>query len=125
MEAGMAGGDEPGRHQCSVEDLKFWLSQELKDIEKARELRIKEATGIVDSVLRGELTPDEGFSRTNEYENRWGEALPGARAKPGVTDDEIIARIDRANSDDDARTDAIQRRVRTRLPSLSPPSRKL
>ena len=119
----MAKHDKPGKQESTVKDLQLWLSQELRDIEKARELRIKEATGIVDSVVKGDLTPDEGLDLTNEYEDRWGEALPGALALPGLADEDIIARINQANSADDARMETIRRRTKPRL-SPGTPGRK-
>ncbi len=109
----MAGSEESGKSRGpSIEDLQQWLTQELRDLEKARELRIKEATGIVDSVVKGKLTPSEGFHLTNEYEDRWGEAIPGACALPNLTDEQLIARIDQARIDDDDRTDRNRRRLR-------------
>jgi hypothetical protein len=115
-ETEMVERDKPEKQESLVKDLQRWLAQELMDIAKARQLRIKEATGIVDSVLKGTITADEGFDLTNEYEDRWGEALPGALALPGLTDEQIIARIDQAHRDDDARMEGIRRRAKTRPP---------
>lgn len=86
--------------QLSVSDAREWLAQEIRDLDKARELRVKEATGIVDAFERGELKAKEAYQRMNAYEDRWGEALPGTSALPNMSDDEILARINHANASD-------------------------
>lgn len=78
-EANVAVTEQPDEsNHLSVKDMQDWLSQELRDLDKARELRIKEATGFVEAYARGELTSREASERLTLYEDRWGEALPGA-----------------------------------------------
>jgi hypothetical protein len=92
------------RKQLSAADAREWLAQELRDLDKARELRIKEATELVNAFERGEIAAREVYRRMNAYEDRWGEALPGTSALPNMTDDEVLTRIDRANANDRARS---------------------
>jgi hypothetical protein len=89
---------EGKREYLSVEDMKWWLAQETRDLDKARELRLREANAIVAAYEKGELTPEESTRRRMEYEDRWGEALPGTNSLSDMTDAEIIARIDAADA---------------------------
>ena len=83
----------------SVEDMQGWLKEELRDVEKARELRVKDLTGFVDAYAAGKLTPEEATQRMVQYDRRWGEALPGTGAFPGATDEDILQRIDQSRDE--------------------------
>ena len=76
--------------------MRSWLRQELKDLSKAYELRLKEATELVTAYALGELTPEEADERNWRYHQRWGEALPGVSSTEAVTDEQILAAIDKA-----------------------------
>lgn len=78
----------------SVTDMQSWLRQEIMDMTKASELRMKQATELVIAYAKGELTPEETSQRLFEYEQRWGAALRGATAGPHLLDDDILQRID-------------------------------
>jgi hypothetical protein len=73
--------------------MQGWLEREIADIHKASELRIKEATRFVNEYARGEISADEAAKRSFEYANRWGDAIPGVPRTQGLTDDEILARL--------------------------------
>jgi hypothetical protein len=60
--------------------MQVWLLQEKRDIEKARELRLKEATALVEAYAKGEITAQEADDRLSKYEKRWGDILHGAAA---------------------------------------------
>ncbi len=79
----------------SVEEMKAWLDQEVRDVKRASEMRLKEANEIVRSYASGELTPEEATQRLDRYESRWGEALGGAAAADHVTDAQILEQMDR------------------------------
>jgi hypothetical protein len=87
------------------EALKDWLVQELKDSAKAFELRTKEARAFVAEYEEGKISGEEAFDRLSKYHDRWGEALYGATAGEGVTDQQIVEGIDKARSDDSRRLD--------------------
>lgn len=101
--------DEPA--PLSLREMREWLSQELKDLEKARELRIREATALVESHANGELSPRETRDRLMRYEDRWGEALPGTHAMAHLTDEMIVAKIDSTHATQDARSEEYHRRM--------------
>ena len=74
--------------------MQGWLEREIADIMKATELRIKDATKFVNAYARGEITADEAAKRNYQYSERWGEALPGILRSKGLSDEEILKRID-------------------------------
>ena len=92
----MSDKEEPKEDpdHLSVTDMQSWLRQEIMDITKASELRMKQATELVIAYAKGELTPEETSQRLFEYEQRWGAALRGATAQPHLTDEQIVERID-------------------------------
>jgi hypothetical protein len=106
----------------SVDEMRRWLAQELKDVDKARELRTKEATGFVEAYARGELTPDAASDRLMAYEDRWGEPLGVASALPHLSDEEILAIMDRGRAEAQSRMRLAQHRLRTQPYSREPPS---
>ena len=83
----------------SVKEMQQWLSQEVRDTAKAHELRLKEANAFVADYASGVLNAEQAQEKLAAYDRRWGEALFGAAAVPGVTDEEIVNRIDRARAE--------------------------
>lgn len=83
----------------SVKDMQGWLREEIRDSAKAHELRVKDATELVTAYADGQLTTEEAMERLNQHDRRWGEALFGASAFPGLTDKEILDRIDAARTE--------------------------
>jgi hypothetical protein len=83
----------------SVQEMQGWLRDEIRDSAKAHELRTKDATQLVEEYAAGKLTPEEATQRVTAYDRRWGgEALFGTAARDGVTDEQIVAEIDRARA---------------------------
>jgi len=91
----MADQKEPD-DTISPPEMRRWLKEEIADLTKAMQLRVTEATALVTDYAAGKITPQEAKERLEKYDRRWGEALPGASASKGVTDEEILAAIDRA-----------------------------
>jgi hypothetical protein len=79
----------------SADDMRAWLKREIEDLSKATELRVAEATGLVESYARCELSQDELEKRIHEYSCRWGEPLPGVWRSHTMTDKQILAKINR------------------------------
>lgn len=77
----------------STEGMRGWLKREIADIVKAKELRAGEATHFVEAYAEGRISTDEMLTQAEEYSRRWGEALPGVRRSEGMTDEQILARI--------------------------------
>lgn len=85
--------DEPEQY-LSPKDMRQWAEQEIKDVNKAAELRIREVNEIVRSYSAGEITPEKADELQYKYTCRWGEALRGTNAVEGMTDEKILAAID-------------------------------
>jgi outer membrane translocation and assembly module TamA len=100
----------------SVRDLQNWMKQELLDSAKAHELRSKDATEFVTAYAEGKITPEQAQEALVQHDRRWGEALPGAMAIPGASDEEIVRAIDGARDKQDEISSRISR-YRTRLPN--------
>lgn len=79
----------------TLEELQSWFNQEVKDSTKAHELRVKDATEILQDYRSSKITGDEVMDRLHAYDRRWGEALPGTSATEGITDEMILKSIDR------------------------------
>jgi hypothetical protein len=83
----------------SLDDMKSWLADEIRDTEKARDLRINDAKQLVDDYVQQKITPEEVLERLTRHDRRWGEALFGTIARDGATDSEILNEIDRARDE--------------------------
>jgi hypothetical protein len=88
----MPGGKR--EESISLDDLRQWAEQELKDTAKAAELRAKQTKELVSDYSEGRLSPKQATDRYRQYRERWGEALPGATMNEGLSDDAILAQID-------------------------------
>ena len=78
--------------------MQRWLESEIGRIQKASELRIGEATKFVNEYARGEISADEAAERNFQYANRWGDVLPGIASPHGVSDEEILRKLDEARA---------------------------
>lgn len=87
-----AGAEE--EEYLSAKDMRSWAEQEKPDLAKAAELRLRELNAFVTAYENGKLTPEEATERMFRYDHRWGEALRGASAGGGISDEEILAKID-------------------------------
>jgi hypothetical protein len=101
----------------SVEDVRQWLKQEIEDSNKARELRIKQATQLVEDYSHSKVTPEAAMEKLYEYDMRWGDALFGTHANEHNSDEDILKSIDTARE-----TSAIRRtRAATRRGAMLGP----
>ena len=91
---------EPKNDTLTPEDMQQWLEQELRDLTKALELRVQDATELVTAYAVGKLTPREATARFLRYSARWGDAILGVRVESGLTNDEILRRLDEKNLPD-------------------------
>ena len=82
----------------SPEEMQHWLERELVDAQKALELRVKDATTFVEAYARGDTSAEEAAQKTVQYSRRWGESLFGVGRSEGLSDDEILSRIDLARN---------------------------
>jgi hypothetical protein len=80
---------------CTVEDMTSWLHQETLELTKAMELRMKEATDFVSAFASGRITAQEAENRLQRYQDRWGDsAVPGVTIVEGMTDEDILKKLD-------------------------------
>lgn len=82
------------QENLSPQDVREWFHQEVADLSKALELRLKESSELVTAYTSGKISPEEAGKRFLRYNRRWGEALPGTHAGKGVSDDQILKAID-------------------------------
>ena len=85
-------------------EMKEWLEREIREITKAAELRIKNATSFIDGYATGKLSGQEAAEELFRYSRRWGDALPGVARSDGLDDTEILARIDRHRTNKQTKT---------------------
>lgn len=85
--------DDSDHH--TKEDLALWLKQEIMDVTKAAQLRIQDATDYGTAYALGQLTPEQAAERHRQYTHRWTDAIPGVYASEGMSDKELIQRIDK------------------------------
>jgi hypothetical protein len=90
--------DEP--KLLSADDMRRWLGEEVRNVLKECELRVRDATGFTTAYAAGELSPKEAHKRLSRYEERWHDALEGIYASSFKTDDAILAAIDKAERSD-------------------------
>jgi hypothetical protein len=82
----------------SSKEMEGWLQREIADATKAVELRVKDAKRLVGAYSRGEISKEEAAELAHRYSSRWGDALPGVLRSEGLTDEEILRRIDEART---------------------------
>jgi phage-related minor tail protein len=73
----------------SPEGMQKWLDREVEDIMKAAELRIKDAAQLVNRYSIGEISREEAAQITYEYNEMWGDALPGMLRSAGASNESI------------------------------------
>ena len=81
-------------------DMAEWMAQEIRDVSKASELRIADATSFATQYALGTITREDADRRLQEYVARWGDALPGVHCSSEMTNEEILTAID-ANKNTD------------------------
>lgn len=89
----MASSDE---NNLTPKDLRQWLQQEVRDVMKASELRIKDATDLVTAYAVGEISQAEAMRRFGHYNRRWREPILGVMTDEGMTNSEILEKRDAA-----------------------------
>ena len=78
----------------SPSEMEEWLQRETADIRKAAELRTKDAEAFVNAYSKGEISAQEAEQRSYQYSKRWGDALPGVLRSEGLSDEDILRRLD-------------------------------
>jgi hypothetical protein len=76
------------------DQMRDWLTQEIRDLTKALELRLRDATEFVTSYSLNKITRDEAMKRLGQYDSRWGDPIPGVHAFGEMTDEQLIQQLD-------------------------------
>jgi len=115
----MAADQHGGKTALTPEEMRVWYAEEIRDVLKECELRIRDATEFTTGYLAGELTSGEANSRLRRYDARWGEPLGGVFASSYQNDEDIVKAIDKGHRNlERARTHA--ERIGKRNPSAGP-----
>jgi hypothetical protein len=86
---------EPDDNTLTPQQMRVWLQQEIRDLTKAFELRVKDATDFATAYAVGRLTPGEAMARLERYEYRWGDSpVPGVVVQEGMSNEQIVRRLD-------------------------------
>ena len=92
----MAANEHGKAEHLSADDMRSWLGEEIRNVLKECELRVRDATAFTTAYAAGELTPKEAHKRLSRYGERWHDPLNGIQASSYKTDDQILAAMDKA-----------------------------
>jgi cellulase/cellobiase CelA1 len=81
-------------------EVRSWFAQEVRDLTRLLELRVQEASDIVNSFAAKEMSPEETEKRLWRYQDRWGDAIPGVKSTHKMTDSQIVQKVDEATHPD-------------------------
>jgi hypothetical protein len=85
-----AGENEP----ASPKEIELWVKQESADVTKSCELRLKELEELSRAYLAGEISSEQANTLKARYHDRWEDPLSVACTGPGISDEQIVKRID-------------------------------
>jgi hypothetical protein len=81
----------------SVRDLNSELADEMREVMKAAQIRIRKLTDLTVAYASGEISPNEAWEAYCQHKDNWGDALPGVtRDIRNLTDEEITAEVERS-----------------------------
>jgi hypothetical protein len=83
------------------QDMRSWLREELAALTKETQLRTSDAVDFVTAYSDGKLTPEQANERLSNYAARWGDPLRGVYVEPGMTDQEVVAAVDKRRAGED------------------------
>jgi hypothetical protein len=79
----------------NLNELLEWYSLEVEDVSKAAQLRIQEATKLMDDCARGKISLEEAAEGVYQYSDRWRDVFHrGVRHARGMTDEQIYKAMD-------------------------------
>jgi hypothetical protein len=80
----------------SAKDMRQWAEREMGNARRAFELRTKELRDLATSYSAGQITPERADELHSRYHHRWGEALPGVTAAESMSDEDVLATVDKS-----------------------------
>ena len=87
----MPESDDP---RMTPTEMRHWLAQEMRDVIKEMELRLKDATEFATAYISGMIDAKEATARLRRYENRWGDPMRGVCTNEEMTNEEILKHLD-------------------------------
>lgn len=79
----------------NLNELLEWYGLEVEDVSKAAQLRIQEATKLIDDLAKGRISLEEASDRVGDYSDRWRDVFyRGVRHVRGMTDEQIYKAMD-------------------------------
>lgn len=75
------------------DEARAWLRQETDILNRAHQLRIKDATVLVEAYAQGKISFEDFAEQHGEYMDTWGETLHCIDLKKCVTDEEILVEL--------------------------------
>ena len=78
----------------TVEEMTRMFTEELANVHKGAELRIREFATALKQYAAGELTPEQATDRVSAYQVKWGDAVPGVYSVEGKSDAELVSSVD-------------------------------
>jgi hypothetical protein len=94
LELDMAESDDT---TLTPDEMRDWLRQEIRDLTKAFELRINDATDFVTSYALGEITATDASNRLSAYQHQWGDSpISGVTVRDSMSNSEILKKQEEA-----------------------------
>ena len=80
----------------SVEEMKTYLKDEIREVRRAADLRIREFTDFTNAYAAGELTPEQAMDKFHRHMDKWGDSFPGLMPHDSnLSDAQIIAGMEK------------------------------
>jgi hypothetical protein len=82
-------------NNLTPQEMQEWLQQELRDLTKAFELRVRDAADFVTAYALGNITVEQAMGRLSKYEDRWGDSpIRGVSVDEAMTNEQILKLLD-------------------------------
>jgi hypothetical protein len=94
-------------------EMQAWLNEEIRDVLKECDLRVRDATDFTTGYLTGKLTAEQANERFDAYYERWDDPLRGVYASSHQNEQSLLDAID---------TNRKQQNTRTFVEKVSQPS---
>ena len=88
--------DSQGNWPANLGELLEWYTNEVEDVTRAAQLRLRSATKVIADYRRGEISFDEAGERVSAHDLKWGHKMPGQveDVVRGQSDEEVNKAID-------------------------------
>ena len=98
---------DPEADVISLADMRSTLDKEIHDVMRAANLRIREFSKLTQAYTAGELSPTEATAAYIAHMDKFGDVFPTiSRATSKMSDEEIMAELDRTTQSHSSRVQA-------------------